>query len=82
MKAQFTKEGPWRKIETKIEMSDLPAAVSKTIAADYANEKVNSITKLEKPKNLITYETEMQHDSTFTDISFTPDGKMYGKVIH
>jgi len=72
--ANFDLDGNWIETETVIPVSDLPAAVSTSIAKKYSGAIIIMAEKLEMPGGKILYETSFNVKNKKKSIELNPDG--------
>ena len=75
MSATYGTAGQWMETEKELKMADLPAAVRKTIAEKYADQKTGDISHVDSPKGE-TYEVDMKKGEKSMEVVFSKDGKM------
>jgi hypothetical protein len=69
-------EGKILQVEEKIEVSKLPAAVTKAFAAKYPKAKVDSAEKQTPAEGKVTYELAFAGDKGRKEVTFDEDGKL------
>lgn len=74
MSANFDLNGSWVETETKINVSDLPAAVTNSINTKYPGNTIVGADKLEKPDGKVMYETVIKVKDKKREIEINPDG--------
>lgn len=74
MSANFDSNGSWVETETKINVRDLPAAVTNSINTKYSGNSIVGADKLEKPNGKIIYETVIKVKDKKKEIEMNPDG--------
>lgn len=76
--ANFDASGKWVVTETEIKKADLPAAVTKVIAKDFAGYKTEEVEKVEKPGS-VYYELKVEKGETSYVVEVSPEGKVLKK---
>ena len=77
--ALYDAKGNLKEIESEIEKSDLPKAVSETLARDFKNYKIEETSKIEK-NGVITYEAEVEKGEKSIDLFFDANGKFLREI--
>lgn len=75
MSATYGTSGQWMETEKDLKMADLPAAVRKTIAEKYADQKTGDISHVDSPKGEM-YEVDMKKGEKSMEVVFSKDGKV------
>jgi hypothetical protein len=74
MSANFSMTGEWLETETEIHVSGLPLAVINAFKKLYPGAKITEASKIEKPGDVLLYETELTKDKKKIDLIFDKDG--------
>lgn len=75
MSIVYATDGTPGAVETEIAVADLPAAVTATLARDYAGKTVNEAARIVSGGQT-TYEAEITEDGKPRDLVFNTDGKL------
>ncbi|MBK9985150.1 MAG: PepSY-like domain-containing protein [Saprospiraceae bacterium] len=73
--ANYSKTGVRESSEVEINVTDLPAAVTSYVKANYAAYKLTEAAKMTDAKNVVTYEAEVKKDGKSMDLIFDSTGK-------
>lgn len=76
--ATFDASGKWLETETEIKAGQLPAAVTKAIAAGYADRKMKEAERVETPDRGVLYEVELIKGEDILEVQFNAEGKVLG----
>ncbi len=76
--ATFDPKGTWLETETGIKASELPAGVTKAIAANYSDQKMKEAEKVETSDRGTLYEVEFTNGEAVQEVQFNADGKVLG----
>jgi hypothetical protein len=79
MSALFDEAGALLEVETEIEKSELPSAISASLAKDFVGYKIDEIEKNDS-KGIITYEMEVKKDKEKFELVFDASGKLLKKI--
>jgi hypothetical protein len=74
MTANFNARGVWLETKTKINETDLPKKVSKSIAKNFAGYEISELAKAEGPDKKINYEMDLKKDKLGYEVKFSPKG--------
>ena len=74
--ANFSNKGIWMETESKILLSELPAAVSSSITQHYPKYNIVSVYRIESPERPITYEADIRYGKTKKEILVLEDGAL------
>ena len=77
--AGFDSKGNWVQSEIKIDKEDLPAAVSQTVAKQYADFEVDWVKKLSSPEIPVAYRVAFDQEGYTVRVNFSPEGKVLEK---
>ena len=72
--ANFLTDGQWVETETKIPVTDLPAAVAQSIKAKYKGLTLVGVDRIDTSKNETLYEAELKSGVKIKEVVFNPDG--------
>ncbi len=75
MSSSFDNAGKWLETETEISSKDLPAAVSATLAKEFAGYKPGEMSLLESPE-IKGYEIALKKGSTSVEVVINANGKV------
>lgn len=75
MSASYDNAGKWLESETEITVKELPAAVSASLAKEFAGYKINEISTLESPE-LNGFEVGLKKGETVLEAVFDNAGKV------
>jgi len=78
--ANFDASGSWVVTETEVKKAELPAAITKAIAKDFAGYKVGESEKVEKPNKPLYYEMKVEKGETSYVVEISPEGKILKKA--
>lgn len=76
--ANFDASGKWIVTETEIKKAELPAAVNKAVAKDFAGYKTEEVEKVEKPGS-VYYELKVEKGEKTYNVEISPEGKVLKK---
>ena len=76
MSANFDLQGNWKETETEIAITELPAAVSKSIRENYHGATIRGASKIEKPDGKMIYEADLNWEGKKKEVELYPDGKL------
>lgn len=76
MSANFSETGEWMETEAEINPQDLPAAVSESIALNFAGYDVEEVEVVEKPEGATVYEVEMEKGEKSIEVVFSENGQV------
>jgi hypothetical protein len=79
MSASFDNSGKWLESETEIAVKELPAAVSGSIAKEFAGYKIDEISVLDSPE-LKGFETGLKKGESVLEVVFDNAGKVIKKT--
>ena len=74
--ANFKLDGSWVETETRIAVTDLPAAVSAAVKAKYPGALITLAEKTEQPANKIIYEVAIKVNGKKKSMELNPDGSL------
>lgn len=80
MSATYGTAGQWMETEKDLKMAELPAAVRKTIAEKYADQKTGDISHVDSPKGEM-YEVDMENGEKSMEVVFSTDGKVLKEMV-
>lgn len=76
--ATFDATGKWLETESGIQTVALPASVSRTIAANYADRKITDVERVETSDRGILYEVELAKGKDILEVQLDTNGKVLG----
>jgi len=76
--AVFDAGGNWMETETEIKVSELPQAVSQSVAKQFSGYKINEAEKVEK-KDGNLYEVELSKGKEILEVTLSPTGEVTEK---
>lgn len=79
MSANFDATGKWLETETEIKETDLPKAVSASVAKNFAGFKISEVAKTETPGKGLIYEMDLKKDKEGYEVQFSPKGDILKK---
>ena len=77
----FDKDGNWLETELEIDKTELPVAISKTIAEKLSDYSIIDIELVKTADNQIFYEIDLKKGDKIYDILFNDSGKILRKKI-
>ncbi len=77
--SNFDPAGKWLGTETEIKSTDLPPAVTATIASEFVGYTIGETEKAETPDKGMFYEVEMKKGASKVEAQITADGKLINK---
>ena len=80
MSANFDVTGKWLETETEIKESDLPKAVSASVAKNFAGFKISEVAKTETLDKGLIYEMDLKKDKEGFEVQFSPKGDVLKKT--
>jgi len=80
MSANFDATGKWLETETEIKETDLPKAVSASVAKNFAGFKISEVAKTETPGKGLIYEMDLKKDNEGYEVQFSPKGDILKKT--
>jgi len=75
--ANFLTDGQWLETETKIPITELPAAVTQSIHANYKTSTLVGADKIETSMNETLYEAELKSGIKIKEVVFNSDGTIH-----
>jgi len=75
MSANFDLQGNWKETETEIDIVDLPAVVTRSIAEKYPGAIISTANKIEKAGGKIFYEAEIKVKGKKMEVELLGDGR-------
>jgi hypothetical protein len=79
MSANFNDSGNWLETETGIKESDLPKAVSESVAKNFTGYKISEVAKVETPDKEPCYEMDLNKEKEGYEVQFSAKGDMINK---
>ncbi|MGS2726247.1 PepSY-like domain-containing protein [Psychroserpens sp. BH13MA-6] len=73
-RADFSKNGQWIETETSIDKDDLPKAIKDKIKADYEDEEITEVEKVEHHSKGTFYDVEFKRKGKNKDVEFRANG--------
>ena len=80
MSANLDVTGKWLETETEIKESDLPKAVSASVAKNFAGFKISEVAKVEMRDKPLIYEMDLRKDKEGYEVQFSPKGELLKKT--
>ncbi len=80
MSANFDATGKWLETETEIKETDLPKAVSASIAKNFTGFKISEVAKTENRDKGIIYEMDLKKDKEGYEVQFSIKGDILKKT--
>ncbi|WP_299228143.1 PepSY-like domain-containing protein [uncultured Psychroserpens sp.] len=75
-RADFAPEGNWIETETSIKKGDLPKAIKAVIKANFSDEEITEIEKVEHHSKGLFYDVEFKRDGKNKDVEFRTNGEI------